>query len=154
MRLFIFVHGIKDFACEKRIASRLCVHGLTKSAVKLISCLFKSIAGELANIFFAYGNSIRASDLYGAMAAHWQRNPGDPERAVPNHIALIRLGIISHGRGNLGLARYFLLRALDSLSPTVSEPDTRLAELLLEHEETQEAAQEYLDTVAAHTAGG
>jgi hypothetical protein len=104
---------------------------------------------EYADICFVYNNIDRASELYGAMAAHWEGHPGDPERAEPNHIALIRLGIMAEERGIHRRARYFLLRALDSLTPAVKSPDRRLAEHLLGNEETREAATEYLETVEA-----
>ena len=102
---------------------------------------------EYANICFAHGSHQRAQRVYGAMTAHWQLNPGDPERAVPNHVALIRLGLMAHERGSRRQARYYLIRALDSLSPTVAEPDTLLAQQLLADEGTREAAEEYLEVV-------
>ncbi|MBN1475852.1 hypothetical protein JXA47_03770 [Candidatus Sumerlaeota bacterium] len=104
---------------------------------------------EYADICFVYGNVERASELYGAMAAHWEAHPGDPQRAEPNHIALIRLGIMAEERGIHRRARYFLLRALDSLTPAVKTPDRRLAEHLLANEETREAATEYLEAIEA-----
>jgi hypothetical protein len=104
---------------------------------------------EYAEICFAYNHTERASGLYGTMAAHWEGHPGDPERAWPNHIALIRLGIMAEERGIHRRSRYFLLRALDSLSPAVQTPDRCLAEHLLANEETLEAATEYLAAVDA-----
>jgi hypothetical protein len=109
---------------------------------------------ELADMCFAYGNIDWATDLYSAMAAHWLVDPSDPDRAVPNHIALIRLGILAMDRGAEGQARYFLLRALDSLTPEVKDPDTRLAELLLAHSETRGAAEEYLHAVSTRSGMG
>lgn len=108
---------------------------------------------EVANIAFAYGDADWAQELYRAMATHWIANPGDPSRAGPNHTALIRLGLLALHRDDLGQARYFLMRALDSLTPEVASPDTVLALQLLEHSETRAAAEEYLAAVERRAAG-
>jgi hypothetical protein len=99
---------------------------------------------EYAAICFAHGHNGRARELYRAMAAHWQENPGDPQRAQINHEALIRLGAMAMDEGRHSQARYHLIRALDSLSEHVTDPDRRLAERMLEVEATREAAEEYL----------
>lgn len=109
---------------------------------------------QLADIFFSYGNRARARLMYDSVVSHWQSNPGDPARAQPNHLALNRLGLMAYADGDVGQARYYLMRALDSMTPEVHAPETELATLLLGSEESRDAADEYLEVALARLAEG